>query len=167
MARPKLLSDADVLAQVLGAVETAGEKSVSFGLISAKTGLAPATLAQRYGSIEGMLRHALLAEWARLAQSITETEGNMAPAKGVQALLKALPTPSPMVLALSMRDPTLREAAEAWRILIEGALAARRGGGGKAREAAALIFAAWQGRQIWSDAGGKGFRLADLIKILT
>jgi hypothetical protein len=29
-----------------------------------------------------------------------------------------------------------------------------------------MIFAAWQGRCLWDTAGGKGFRLSDLLKAL-
>ena len=40
----------------------------------------------------------------------------------------------------------------------------RLGPGAKARESAALLFAAWQGRMLWTGAGGPGFRLRDAVK---
>ena len=33
-------------------------------------------------------------------------------------------------------------------------------------EAAAMLFAAWQGQMLWRAAGGKGFRLKDAAKRL-
>lgn len=167
MSRPRTLSDGEILTHVLNALGEGGEKAVTFGVASQRTGLAPATLAQRFGSVDGMLRACLLAEWARLAAAITSAESEaVISSKGAQALLKHLPTPSPMLLALSLRDDETRQAAEAWRLLVEQAIAIRRGGGAKGRDAAALIFAAWQGRQVWEDAGGKSFRLADMLKAL-
>ena len=47
------------------------------------------------------------------------------------------------------------------------ALAVRLGGGAKGREAAALLFAAWQGQMLWLAVGGRGFKLKDAVKRLT
>ncbi len=167
MARPRSLTDSEIIDHVLNALADGGEKAVSFGLISQRSGLAPATLAQRFGTVDAMLRVALVTEWARLAEAITAAEsGAIISSKGAQALLKQLPAPSMQVLLLSLRHEETRQAAEAWRILVEEAIAIRRGGGTKGRDAAVLIFAAWQGRQMWADAGGKSFRLADMLKAL-
>lgn len=167
MARKKSLPDAEVFAAVLVALNSSGEKAVTFGVISQKSGLAPATLAQRFGTVEAMLRASLLWEWARLADELNKAEAAaLVSSKGAQALLKVLGSPSIPVLACSSRDPQLSQAAENWRALVEVALAARRGGGTKGREAAALIFAAWQGRQTWDFGGGRGFKLSDLLRSL-
>lgn len=165
MARPRIHLDAQIFEHLLAALNEAGEKSLTFGVLSQRCGLAPATLAQRYGSVDGMIRAAVLAEWERLSQVLTEAEAEaLASTKGAQALLKRLPCPSVHLLSISHRDADLRAAAEAWRQQVEAALAARRGGGVKGRDAAALIFAAWQGRNLWEHSGGKGFRLSDLLK---
>lgn len=167
MARPRTQSDAAIFRQLLAVLQAQGEKSLTFGVIGQLTGLAPATLAQRYGSVEGMVRAAALAEWAGLTEAVTTIEAEaLVSAKGAQALLKQLPAPAPALVALSLRDEALRQAAESWRIAVEAAISARRGGGSKGREAAALIFATWQGRQLWQAAGGKSFRLADMLKAL-
>ena len=50
---------------------------------------------------------------------------------------------------------------------METALTLRLGGGQKARDSAALLFAAWQGQALWSGAGEPGFRLKDAVKRLT
>jgi len=164
MSRTRTLPDTEIYAQVLTALETHGEKSVSFGNLSRATGLAPATLAQRYGSVDGMLRAALTSEWARLTEALETAV--LDTSKGAQGLLKTLSCPSAAVLASSLRDPELRAQAADWRARVEALLSARRGGGPKGAEAAALIFAAWQGRQMWEAAGGKSFRLAEVIKRL-
>lgn len=167
MARPKNKPDSEVFAQLLVLLEETGEKAISFGLLSKRSGLAPATLAQRFGSVEGMLRAALLAEWARLTAETRAIEGGaLVSLKGAQALLKALPEPSAQILATSLRDEVLRQAADDWRKLVERAIASRRGGGSQGREAAAILFAAWQGRRLWEPAGGKAFRISDLMRRL-
>ncbi len=167
MARTKTLSDPEIFAHLMAGLAADGEKAVSFGEVSRRSGLAPATLAQRYGSVQGMLRAALLAEWATLTEAVVAAEADaLVSSKGAQALLKALPLPSPQILSLSLRDEVLQEAAKTWRDLVEQALAARRGGGSKGRESAALIFAAWQGRHLWDMAGGKAFRISDLLKAM-
>lgn len=167
MARPRTLTDVEISAHLLAALAESGEKALTFGVLSQRSGLAPATLAQRYGSVEGMIRAAILAEWGRLRDAISANEAeSIISSKGAQALLKHLPAPSIQMLALSLRDETLCKAAESWRMQVESALAIRRGGGTKGREAAALIFAAWQGRQLWETAGGKSFRLNDMLKAM-
>jgi hypothetical protein len=43
----------------------------------------------------------------------------------------------------------------------------RLGPGAKARESAALLFAAWQGQALWAAATEPTFRLKDAVKRLT
>jgi AcrR family transcriptional regulator len=162
MARPRSLPDAEIFALVLAALRAGGDKAVSFGNLSRACGLAPATLAQRFGTVDGMIHAALAAEWDRLSAAVTQSgaEGH----KGVAGLLKGLPGPDAAVFATSMRDGDLRARAEAWRDQVETAIAQRRSA--KGREGAALIFAAWHARQMWDHAGGKSFKLSDLAKKL-
>lgn len=168
MARPRTQPDAQIFAHLLTALSEEGEKSLTFGILSQRCGLAGATLAQRFGTVDGMIRAAVRSEWDRLSEALAAAEAEaLNSAKGAQALLKTLPFPDPSVLAYSLRHEALREAAAAWRQQVEAALAARRGGGPKGREAAALLFAAWQGRALWENGGGKGFRLSDLLKSIS
>ena len=60
-------------------------------------------------------------------------------------------------------DDTARTRATDWRRMVETALAQRLGPGEKGREAAAILFAAWQGQALW---GGDGFRIKDAAKRL-
>lgn len=169
MARGKLISDEAVLDRVLDLLK-AGEKSVTFAAVSAATSLAPPTLVQRYGSCPAMIAMALRSAWDRLdASAQTASNSAQANGKGVQGLLKALsgPIDIPTVLTASLPDETLAARAKAWRQMVEQALAARLGGGPKAQESAAVLFATWQGRLLWDGAGGKGFRLGEALKRLT
>lgn len=171
MPRVKLIADAEVFASIRRLLAEGGDKAVAFGSVARATGLAAPTLVQRYGSRDDMMRAALMAAWDDL-DAATESAAAKADTgpKGAQALLKALGGDAESVdvtlLAADFRDALLRERAAAWRARVETALALRLGGGSKAREAAALLFAAWQGQQLWQAAGGKGFKLKDAVKRL-
>lgn len=163
MARPRTLPDADVFAAIRALLAEGGEKAVAFGSVSRATGLAAPTLAQRYGSVEGMLTAALADEWDLLDRRIDALSASVEPGpKGALALLKGL-SPGPVA---HLRDPALRDRAAAFRARLEAALAACLGGGGKARETAGILFAAWQGQQAWQKTGDRSFRLKDLVKRL-
>lgn len=169
MPRLKLIPDAEVFAAIRQLMSEGGDKAVAFGSVARATGLAAPTLAQRYGTRDGMVRAAMMAAWDKLEGATEVAEGQAeANAKGAQAILKALGAdiaPADLtLLAADFRDPALRDRAAAWRARVEGALAMRFGGGKKGREAAALLFAAWQGQILWDAAGGKGFRLKDAVK---
>lgn len=171
MSRTKTISDLAVFTIVRSMLADGGDKSVSFGSVAKATGLAPPTLVQRFGSRDGMVKGALLAAWDALdvgtAAAIAVTVD-----KGPQGLLKALGADTNddvdlTLLAMDFRDEDLRLRAAGWRATIESALALRLGSGVKGREAASLLFAAWQGQVLWNAAGGKGFRLKEAVKRLT
>lgn len=167
MARPRSIPDADIYAAIRALLARDGEKAVAFGTVARLTGLAPPSLVQRYGNRDGMIRAAVLDGWQDL---LTRTDAS-AEAQP-QALLKAMTEPAavmtdPALMAVTLRDATLRAAAEAWRTRLESLLALRLGGGTKAQEAASMLFAAWQGQLLWLQAGGKGFRVKDAAKRLT
>ncbi|MFN4159240.1 MAG: transcriptional regulator [Gemmobacter sp.] len=171
MARSRTIPDADIFTAVRRLMAEGGEKAVAFGSVARATGLAAPTLVQRYGSREGMVRAAMLAAWDALDATTDAAESASGTGtKGAQALLKALGNAAEeadtMLMAVDVRDAELRNRAELWRARIEAALAARLGGGAKAREAAAMLFAAWQGQRLWQAMGGKGFRLKDAVKRL-
>lgn len=173
MPRVKLISDQEVFVIIRRLIGTSGDKAATFGAVSRATGLAGATLVQRFGTQDGMVRAALLSAWDDLdAQTaLAEATADLTP-KGAQALLKSL-TPTtdaggePSLLAADFRDPALRARAGQWRERVELALALRFGGGSKGQEVAAIVFSAWQGQLLWTMVGGKSFRLKDVIKRLT
>ena len=167
MSRPRTIPDDAVFAEVRRLLAEGGDKAVSFASVCRATGLAAPSLVQRYGTRDDMLRAALTAAWDSLDR---QTDAAEAGADTALALLKALGQAADAAdlsrLAAGFRDPALRVRAEAWRIRTEAALARLMGGGPKAREGAQVLFAAWQGRMLWQDVGGKGMRLKDLVRRL-
>jgi AcrR family transcriptional regulator len=166
MPRTRTIPDSRIFEAIQQLLDKGGDRAVSFATVAAATGLAPPTLVQRYGSRDGMVRAARVAAWERLSattlQAIRATED-----KGPQALLKALAATDPASLVLDARDPDLAQRAAAWQATVESALALRLGSGQKARETAALLFAAWQGQLLWSGLGQPGFKLKDAVRRLT
>lgn len=157
MPRVKSLPDQDVFDVVVSLLIAGGDKAVAFSSVARLSGLAAATLAQRFGTRDGMVRAAMLACWDRLDQTLAQLDADLPLlAKGAVQLLKPLDL-APQVLLISLRDPQIRARALAWRSNLEAALAKRVDGG-------AELFALWQGQVIWAEWGGKGFRLKDAAK---
>lgn len=172
MGRHRTIPDDEIFGAVRRLLVEGGDKAVSFATVARVTGLAAPTLVQRYGSRDGMVQSALLAAWDALEARTTEAaETSQNSSKGAVQFLKLLAGDDATSLDLSLlaadlRDPTLRNRASGWREMVEAALAARLGGGAKGREAAAILFAAWQGQALWQSAGGRGFKLKDALKRL-
>ena len=168
MARPRTIPDDAIFAEVRRLLAEGGDKAVAFASVARATGLAAPSLVQRYGTRDAMLRAALTAAWDALDHQTGLAEA--AAADSPVALLKALGADSGIVdlsrLAAGFRDPDLRARAGAWRNRVETALAQLLGGGTKARETAAVLFVAWQGRMLWQDVGGKAMRLKDVVRRL-
>lgn len=164
MARLKLISDAEVFATVRHMLAIGGDKAVTFASVARASRLAAPTLVQRFGNRDAMVHLALLAAWDALdtATDVAVAEAHLN-ARGAHALLKALGAVDLGLLAADIRDPTLRQRAKAWRVKVETALAVRLEGQ-YPDEAAAMIFAVWQGQMLWQAVGGKGFRLKDAIR---
>ena len=170
MPRTKTIPDIAIFTAVRGLLASGGDRSVSFATVAKATSLAPPTLVQRFASRDGMVKAALLAAWDTLDATTATAIGATAD-KGPQSLLKALGDTTGganrSLLTLDFRDEDLRLRAARWRATVESALALRLGSGVKGREAASLLFAAWQGQALWLAAGGSGFRLKDAVKRLT
>lgn len=160
------MSDEAVFAAVRGLLAAAGPRGVTFAAVARACGLAGASLVQRYGNREGMLRAALAAGWDGLeARTVAAIAAAPPGPRGAAQLLKALAADTAgaqglAVLAGDLEDRALRRRAARWRAGVEAALAFRLGGSRRqAEEAAAIMFLAWQGRLRWREAGGQGFRL--------
>lgn len=166
MPRGRTIPDSQVFASVQRLLDSGGDKAVSFGTVAAATGLAPPTLVQRYGSRDGLVLAARQAAWDALEQRTVEAIAGSAD-KGPQGLLKAIGPVDATAVAADMRHPDLARRANGWRNGVETALSLRLGAGPKARETAALLFAAWQGQTLWSRVGEPGFRLKDAVRRLT
>lgn len=165
MPRTRIISDEQIFPMVRRLLEVGGEKAVSFSTVSAATGLAPSTLVQRFGSLQGMLRATRLAAWDAL-EARTATAIAASADKGPQGLLKSIGAIQPRVYAADLGDPDLAQRADNWRKAVETAIERRLGGGQKAKEAAAILFAAWQGQALWGGDTEAGFRMKDLARRL-
>ncbi|MEZ5798965.1 MAG: transcriptional regulator [Paracoccaceae bacterium] len=165
MARSKTIPDDQVLGAVRQLLAAGGDKAVSFGAVGRATRLAPSTLAQRFGTVAAMRTAALHDGWATLIEA-TASAIDAAADKGPQGLLKALDPLAATVpgLQAATTDEASRALATDWRTQVETALALRIGQNDKAREAAAILFAAWQGQLLW---GGEAFRIKDILKRLS
>ncbi len=170
MPRIKLISDDQIFRSICHLLIIGGDKAVSFASVARATGLAQATLAQRFGTRDGMVFAALEAEWTQLYVRVL-TAGQAAPqsTKGALTFLKALDGDAPdgAILAATSRDARLREKAIVWRNAVESGLAERLGGGPKAQDAASGLFVVWQGQHVWTKAGGNRSKLKDLVKRFT
>ncbi len=171
MGRRKTVPDADVFAAIRDLMARDGDKAVAFSSVSHATGLAPATLVQRYRSRDGMVLAAMLAAWDALDARADQLSADASlSAKGAGQILKALSEEDAAtdmaLLAANFRDAAARARARGWQQKVEAALALRLGGAVKGREAAAILFAAWQGQVLWHTGGEKGFRVKDAIKRL-
>lgn len=167
MTRTKSIPDADVLRTILDHLLLLGDKAVTFATMAIATGLAAPTLVQRFRSRDQMVHAALDAGWSLLEHQTELAHGTaLVSAKGAAGFLKEVSAQVdiPALWAASLRNRVLQDRAKQWRSRVELVLAVRLGGGIKGRDAAGLIFAAWQGRMLWDSAGGKSFRLGDAIK---
>jgi AcrR family transcriptional regulator len=166
MSRTRTIPDDQVFAALQRLLDHGGDKAVSFRTVAIATGLAPPTLVQRYGSRDAMIRAARHAAWDALDRKTAGAIANTAD-KGPQGLLKAIGPVDTTSLSADLRDAELAVRAAGWRAVVESALSVRLGTGPKARESAALLFAAWQGQSLWATGTAPGFRLKDAVKRLT
>jgi AcrR family transcriptional regulator len=81
MARPKSKSDEEVMAATMRAVARHGVSALTLAHVAAEAGLAPSTLAERYGSKRGLL----LAAAKSAARSAAEASPAAAPAETPRA----------------------------------------------------------------------------------
>jgi AcrR family transcriptional regulator len=170
MGRSRTLPDTEVFAALRRLLILGGDKAVAFSSVAQATGLAAPTLAQRYGTRDAMVRAALRDGWDALDAAAARA-AEIAPVtpKGAAQMLKSLAADDGGMIALlvsEFRDPALRDRALAWRQSLLAALGSRLGGGNKGQEAAALVFAAWQGQVMWQKAGGSGIRVKDAVRRL-
>ncbi len=165
MARPRTIPDPVILAAVRALLSAGGEKAVAFSAVAEATGLAAASLAQRYGGVLAMIEAAAADAVDAGLAALAEMEASQ-PDKGPQGLLKVMGElgPDAAVLAVLMRSQAGRAKADAFRLAVEAALARRLGP--KAASAAPILFAAWSGGQFWATAGEPAFKLKDVVKRL-
>jgi AcrR family transcriptional regulator len=165
MARPRSIPDTTIHAATRLLMRQGGEKAVAFSAVAAATHLAPASLAQRYGSVNGMIEAAALDGVDQALAALADAEAQ-APDKGPQGLLKLLADSAPdaACLAVLTRSAAGRDKLAAFRLGVEAAL--RRRMGPKLAEEAGAVFALWQGQSLWDDAAAASFKMKDVVRKL-
>ncbi|HEY0919771.1 TetR/AcrR family transcriptional regulator [Devosia sp.] len=160
MARPKTVSDEAILDAAGRVLRRSGPAGVTFAAVGAEAGLSPATLVQRYGSKDGLMRATLLRAWDQLDVS-TRVADELSPvdAEGAVAMLVALSgeygdheqyAEGLLVLREDMRDPVLRERGARWGEALAQALGRRlTTNEPEQRRLGRLLAGQWQGALIW------------------
>lgn len=161
MPRTKRIADTDVLEAAGEIVSSGGPDALTFAAVGARSGLSPATLVQRFGTREGMMRATLLGLWDRLDATTAAADAKLpVTPEGAMALLLRLSagygdTPDEtaqglLVLREDFRDPVLRARGVAWGNALTAALG-RRLAGEPARQAqlGRLMASQWQGALLW------------------
>ena len=146
---------------VLTLIRHHGEKAVTFAAVAERVGLAASSLAERHGSVAGMIADARKGAWEVLDAATAEAIATapLTP-KGALSLLKALPRDR---LPAPSDDPV---RALAWRQRIEAALAVRLAPGGGSDAAPAILLAVWQDRVLWDGVVSDRIRLKTVQKLL-
>lgn len=173
MPRPKTLPEPDLLAAVGSLLARTGPSGLTFAAAASATGLAPATLVQRYGSRQRLLHAALAAMWDGLDAATAAEDARQPedPAGAVMLLLALSPDHGPVddmssgltLLLEDFRDPQLRARGRAWHEALVMALGRRLSDRPEAQQKLGRLLAAqWQGAVIWWGFSRDG-RLRDAV----
>lgn len=160
MGRIKTISDHDVLDALLASMEATGPDGLSFSKAAAAVGLSSATLVQRFGTREAMIRAVLLHAWDRLdaLTAVADREAPATPAGAIALLLRLMPggmaeysvAGGLLLLREDLRDPVLRARGHAWGSYLAKALGSRLvSQAGSAERTGWQMLALWQGAIIW------------------
>lgn len=160
MSRPRRISDVDVIEAVAALVSSEGPNGLTFASASAACGLSPATLVQRYGNREALLRAALLWMWDQLdlatagadAAHPVDPEGAIALLVGLSAGYGAgdETTQGLLLLREDFRDPVLRARGVAWNKALVAALGRRLSADPQKQVTLGRLMASqWQGAVLW------------------
>lgn len=134
-------------------------ESITFSAVARESGLAPATLVQRFGRKDVMVEAALQLAWDELEKLTDDAHQRCTPDRdGAVDLLVSLSSNDSadphgeglLLLREDFTNPRLRERGVRWRRQLTDALASRLGGGKvDADELARLMSNQWQGALIW------------------
>lgn len=160
MSRPRKIADEDVVEAVAGLIAREGPGALTFASASAVTGLSPATLVQRYGNREALLRAALLWMWDQLdAETQAADAAHPVDPEGAVALLVRLSAgygagdeaaQGLLLLREDFRDPVLRARGAAWNKALIAALGRRLSPDPEEQERLGRLMASqWQGAVLW------------------
>ena len=160
MARPKTLSDSEVLVAAHRLMHEAGPEALTFDSLAKACGLSPATLVQRFKTKAGLKRATLMQAWDKLDEKTASLAGHLPNTPdGAIAMLVALSgsyggieayAEGLMVLREDFRDPALRARGAAWKEALSAALDERFAGvAGAPRDIGLLLATHWQGSLLW------------------
>jgi AcrR family transcriptional regulator len=160
MARSKTIPDEQVLGALFELMIKTGPDGLTFAGAAQASGLAAATLVQRYGNRERLVEAILLTAWDHLdaETKAADSEEDLSPEGAIKLLLRLMSpgtaerdaTDGLLLLREDIRNPRLRERGAAWgRSLVE-ALGRRLSADRKEAERLGWEMAAlWQGAHIW------------------
>jgi len=160
MGRRKTISDVAVLDALLAALKLAGPGRLSFAVASKASGLAAATLVQRFGSREAMVEAVLLHAWDLLDRATAEADRQtpVTPEGAITLLIQLTPaetaaddlTDGLLLLREDFRNPVLRARGLAWARVLAHALGRRLAIRPEDVERLGWQMARlWQGALIW------------------
>jgi AcrR family transcriptional regulator len=160
MARPRKISDEDVVEAVAALLAQHGPATLTFAAASDATGLSPATLVQRYGNREALMQAALLWMWDQLdLETVAADAAQPVDPEGAIALLVRLSTgygasddhgQGLLLLREDFRDPVLRARGAAWQTALGAALGRRLSTDPATSERLGRLMASqWQGAVLW------------------
>ncbi len=160
MARPRKIADVDVVEAVAALIARDGPNALTFSSASAVTGLSPATLVQRYGTRDALLRAGLGCMWDQLDLATAAADAvHPVDPDGAVALLLALSSgygageeaaAGLLLLGEDLKDPVLRARGAAWHAALVAAVG-RRLSVDPARQTqlGRLLASQWQGAVHW------------------
>ncbi len=160
MSRPRKISDEDVVEAVATLLSREGPGALTFASASTATGLSPATLVQRYGNREALLRAALLWMWDQLdAETVGADAAHAVDPEGAIALLVRLSAgygggdeaaQGLLLLREDFRDPVLRARGLAWHRALSAVLGRRLAADAATQDRLGRLMASqWQGALLW------------------
>ena len=156
MPRPRTITDDAVLDAALDVMMKHGPAGATFARLADATGLATATLVQRFGSKPALVQAALLRGWD-LLDARTAAADHAAPPTVAGAVMLLVELSSEyatgdayadglLLLREDFRDPDLRKRGDRWGGYLADALGRRLGGAAGPRpDLGRLMASQWQG----------------------
>lgn len=161
MPRPRTVTDAAILDAAGAIASREGPAALTFAAVGSAAGLAPATLVQRYGSRDALLRATLLRMWDQLDAATARADARRpVSVEGAIRLLVALSgqygpdgdaaAQGLLLLREDFRDPVLRARGVAWGDALARALGRRLSADPAEQEVLGRLMASqWQGAILW------------------
>ncbi|OKO84680.1 TetR/AcrR family transcriptional regulator [Bradyrhizobium sp. AS23.2] len=157
MARPKTISDEQVLDILFETLMESGPGGLTFVCAAKACGLSPATLVQRYGDREALVLAILLRAWDRLdaETEAADAEEALTPEGAINLLLRLMPPETAerdtsnglLLLREDIRNPVLRSRGAAWGHCLAEALGRRL-----SQDRAQGKRLGWQMARLWQGA---------------